>query len=81
MADVIKGAVYDALTGEVEEKILNADELANLRTIKDEAEAIAMAKEAQVLARESARAKLSKLGLSPAEIAALGIAETETPAL
>jgi hypothetical protein len=77
MADVIKGAVYDALTGELEEKVLNSQELAELKKIQDEAIAMAEAKEAKAIAAQSARTKLAKLGLTQDEITALGIPEAE----
>ncbi len=71
MSKTLNVLIFDAETGSVIERPLNADELAQaeLDTVKfaqQQAEA-----DAKVAARESALAKLAALGLTPDEVAAL----------
>jgi hypothetical protein len=58
-------------TGEVIERPLTADELADIKASKKDYDAKQAAAEAKANARESALAKLADLGLSAEEIAAL----------
>ena len=71
MSKTLNVLIFDAETGSVIERPLNADELAQaeLDTVKfaqQQAEA-----DAKVAARESALAKLAALGLTADEVAAL----------
>jgi DNA-binding NarL/FixJ family response regulator len=71
MANKPTGIIIDALTGEIVEQELDAnqlDEIAKLGLAYEEQKAEEQAKAA---ARESALAKLAALGLTEAEIAAL----------
>jgi hypothetical protein len=68
MADKITALVFDGLTGEVTERELSSEELA-----EREAEHLASEakKEAESATKASALAKLAALGLTEEEIAAL----------
>lgn len=66
-----KITIFDAATGEITERPATADELAAIESARLEAELFESEQEAKVSARESALAKLAKLGLTQAEIDAL----------
>lgn len=63
--------VFDASTGVITERQATADELANQKDLAREQKEFNDAENAKVAARESALAKLAKLGLTQAEIDAL----------
>ena len=63
--------IFDAITGESIERELNAAELAQRKKDQAEAQEIQAKSESKATARESALAKLAKLGLTAEEIAAL----------
>jgi DNA-binding NarL/FixJ family response regulator len=71
MSETLKAVIIDAATGEVTERPLTADEIAQREL--DQAEAVARQAEveAKATARESALAKLAALGLTADEVAAL----------
>jgi DNA-binding NarL/FixJ family response regulator len=71
MSETLKAVIVDAATGEVTERPLTADEIAQREL--DQAEAVARQAEveAKATARESALAKLAALGLTADEVAAL----------
>jgi hypothetical protein len=71
MSESLKAIQLDALTGEVTERELTDEELAFHQTVVEQTLANDAADEARQLARTSALAKLAKLGLTEAEIAAL----------
>jgi DNA-binding NarL/FixJ family response regulator len=68
---ILKTLEIDALTGEVIERALTADEIAERKTMQAEADARQAESDAKIAARESALAKLAALGLTADEIAAL----------
>ena len=61
----------NAATGEVTERALTSDEIAEREVMQAETEARQAEAEAKATARESALAKLKALGLTQAEISAL----------
>jgi hypothetical protein len=63
--------IFDAETGEVTERELTAEEIAEAEARQAEAEARQAEAEAKAAARTSALAKLADLGLTAEEIAAL----------
>jgi DNA-binding NarL/FixJ family response regulator len=71
MTETLKAVILDAATGEVIERPLTADEIAEREAMQAEAEARQAEAEAKATARESALAKLKALGLTQAEISAL----------
>jgi hypothetical protein len=71
MSETLKAVIFDAATGEVTERPLTADEIAQRELDIAEAEARQAEAEAKVAARESALAKLAALGLTADEVAAL----------
>ena len=71
MSETLKTVIFDASTGEVTERPLTADEIADREAMQTEYEARQAEADAKVAARESALAKLKKLGLTDAEISAL----------
>ena len=71
MSETLTAIIFDAATGEVTERPLTADELAEREASHAEAQAQQAEADAKVAARESALAKLKKLGLTDAEISAL----------
>ena len=71
MSDTLKAVIFDAATGELIERELNADELAQRQMDIAAAEADKAEAEAKAAARLSALAKLADLGLTAEEIAAL----------
>lgn len=64
-------SIFDALTGQLIEREMNAEELANYEATNAEAAARNANREAKATARTSALAKLAELGLTEEEIAAL----------
>jgi len=71
MTETLKAVIFDAATGEVTERPLTADEIADREAMQAEAEAREEEAEAKATARESALAKLAALGLTADEVAAL----------
>ena len=71
MSETLKAVIFDAATGEVTERPLTADEIAEREVMQAEAEARQAEAEAKATARESALAKLAALGLTADEVAAL----------
>lgn len=69
--EILIATEFNALTGEVVERPLTAEELAQREEDLAKANLIESAKAAKVLARQSALAKLKELGLTEEEIAAL----------
>jgi hypothetical protein len=69
--ETFKAITVDAVTGEVTERDLTAEEIADHLAIKAEADARQAEADAKAAARENALAKLAKLGLTAEEIAAL----------
>lgn len=63
--------IFDIATGEVIERDMTADEIANFVNVQAEAQAEIDAKNAEIAAQESAIAKLKAIGLTADEIAAL----------
>jgi len=63
--------IVNAATGEVVEREMTAEEIAEVQILSDEMKAIRDESDAKAAARESALAKLKKLGLTQAEIDAL----------
>lgn len=71
MSEALTAHIVDAATGEVIERDLTAEELADLENVKAESEARKAEQDAKAAARTSALAKLADLGLTAEEIAAL----------
>ena len=71
MTEELKELTFDAATGEVTERPLTAEEIADRETMQTEYEARQAEADAKVAARESALAKLAALGLTADEVAAL----------
>ena len=71
MSETTKAIIFDAATGEVTERPLTTDEIAEREVMQAEAEARQAEVEAKATARESALAKLADLGLTADEVAAL----------
>jgi hypothetical protein len=71
MSETLKAVIFDAATGEVTERPLTAEEIAEREVMQAEAEAQQAEAEAKATARESALAKLAALGLTADEVAAL----------
>jgi hypothetical protein len=71
MSETLTAVIFDAATGEVTQRPLNAEELAQRELDIAEAEARQAEQDAKVAARESALAKLAALGLTADEVAAL----------
>jgi DNA-binding NarL/FixJ family response regulator len=71
MSQESKAVIFDALTGELTERLLTADEIAQRELDQAETEARQAEADAKVAARESALAKLAALGLTADEVAAL----------
>jgi hypothetical protein len=69
--EVLTALEVNALTGETVERPLTADELADRKEMQKTAAAQAAEAKAKADARTSALAKLSELGLTAEEIAAL----------
>ena len=71
MAEESKAVIVNVATGEVTERPLTADEIAQREAMQAEAEARQAEADAKATARESALAKLAALGLTADEVAAL----------
>jgi DNA-binding NarL/FixJ family response regulator len=71
MSETLKAVIFDAATGELTERPLTTDEIAQRELDIAQAEAQQAEAEAKATARESALAKLAALGLTEAEVAAL----------
>ena len=71
MSETLTAVIFDAATGEVTERPLTANEIAEREAMLAEAEAREEEAEAKATARESALAKLAALGLTADEVAAL----------
>jgi DNA-binding NarL/FixJ family response regulator len=71
MSEILTAVIFDAATGEVIERPLTPDEIAEREVMQTEFEARQAEAEAKVTARESALAKLAALGLTADEVAAL----------
>jgi hypothetical protein len=71
MSETLKAVIVDAATGEVIERPLTADEIAECEVRQAEWEAQQAEQDAKVAARKSALAKLAALGLTADEVAAL----------
>jgi DNA-binding NarL/FixJ family response regulator len=71
MSETLTAVIFDAATGEITERPLTADEIAQREAMQAEFEARQAEQEAKVAARESALAKLAALGLTADEVAAL----------
>jgi DNA-binding NarL/FixJ family response regulator len=71
MSETLKAIIFDAATGEVTERLLTAEEIAEREVMQAEAEARQAEADAKASARESALAKLAALGLTADEVAAL----------
>jgi len=65
--------ISDLATGEVIEREMNAEELAQWEADKTQAEAKLEAKNQAVLAKAAAQAKLAALGLTADDLKALGL--------
>jgi DNA-binding NarL/FixJ family response regulator len=71
MSEILTKLIVDALTGEVKELELSAEELAELSELSSKEELERANQKAKENARSSALAKLLALGLTEEEIAAL----------
>jgi DNA-binding NarL/FixJ family response regulator len=71
MAETLNAVIFDAATGEVTERPLTADEIAEREVMQADYEAGQAEVQAKATARESALAKLAALGLTADEVAAL----------
>ncbi|WP_395772743.1 hypothetical protein [Arenimonas sp.] len=71
MSETLTAVIFDAATGEVTERPLTAEEIAEREAMQAEAEARQAEQDAKAAARVSALAKLKELGLSQEEIEAL----------
>lgn len=71
MSETLKAVIFDAATGEVTERPLTAEEIADREAMQAEYEARQAEAEAKATARVSALAKLAALGLTADEVAAL----------
>jgi hypothetical protein len=71
MSETLTAVILDAATGEVTERPLTTDEIADLETMQAEAAALEAERQAKITARQSALAKLADLGLTEDEIGAL----------
>jgi hypothetical protein len=71
MAEILKAVIFNAATGEITERPLTAEEIAETEERQAESELRIVEAEAKATARESALAKLAALGLTADEVAAL----------
>jgi DNA-binding NarL/FixJ family response regulator len=71
MTDKLIATILDYQTGEITERELTADEISTREVLANDLEAQELAREAKLLARQSALAKLTALGLTEEEIGAL----------
>jgi len=71
MSETLKAIIFDAATGEITERPLTTEEVAERQSWQAQAELVQAEQDAKVAARESALAKLAALGLTADEVAAL----------
>jgi hypothetical protein len=71
MSESVKAIVFDGLTNKVEERSFTKEQLDYRNLLKTESDLRVAETTARELSRESALAKLSALGLTEEEIAAL----------
>lgn len=71
MSNELTTIIVDASTGEVVERSMTEDEVADYNAFKLEQEALIAQQEAKIAAKASALAKLAALGLTEEEVAAL----------
>jgi hypothetical protein len=71
MAEVLKSVIFDVATGELTERPLTADEIAEYHAVREQEQERQSEADAKVAARQSALAKLAALGLTADEVAAL----------
>jgi hypothetical protein len=71
MSEELKTIIFDAATGEMTERSLTAEEIAELEIMASEYAQREAEAQAKVDARESALAKLAALGLTQEEVEAL----------
>ena len=71
MSELLKAVLVDGGTGEVIERELTTQELADLQDLQSQAAEAQAEQDAKAAARTSALAKLADLGLTAEEIAAL----------
>ena len=71
MSETLTTVIVDGITGEVIQRPLTADELAQRELDQAQIQAQEAEADAKVAARESALAKLAALGLTADEVAAL----------
>ena len=71
MSETLTAVIFDAATGELTERLLTAEEIAQREVMQAELAAELAEAEAKATARESALAKLAALGLTADEVAAL----------
>lgn len=71
MSEILKGIIFDAATGELTERPLTADEIAEYHAVREQEQERQSEVDAKATARESALAKLAALGLTADEVAAL----------
>jgi hypothetical protein len=71
MSEAPNAIIVDALTGEVTERLLTNDEIADLEQLQEQGIASQAEAQAKADARTSALAKLADLGLTQDEINAL----------
>ena len=71
MSETLKAVIVNAATGEVTERPLTSDEIADRETSHADFEARQAEAQAKATARKSALAKLAALGLTADEVAAL----------
>ena len=67
----LKAVIFDASTGQVVERPLNSEELAEFESLQAEQAVLQSEQDAKTAARQSALAKLAALGLTEEEIGAL----------
>jgi len=71
VTEILKAVIVDAATGEVIERPLNAEEIADRENMQAELQVRQAEQDAKMAARQSALAKLAALGLTQEEIEAL----------
>ena len=71
MSETLTAVIFDAATGEITERPLTADEIAEREAMQADFVARQAEQDAKVAARASALQKLKELGLSQEEIEAL----------
>jgi DNA-binding NarL/FixJ family response regulator len=71
MSEVLKSVIFDVATGQLTERPLTADEIAEYQAVQEQELERQAEADAKATARESALAKLAALGLTADEVAAL----------